>query len=92
MPGSEDVRLGLMLEEGCLDLNAAHSGGQVVLETATLLDDVLRGNNGLQALEKTALGRKPEFNGGIRHPHRRLPASPTGLRSPKSNRYRAQLP
>ncbi len=52
MPGSEDVRLGLMLEEGCLDLNGAHSGEQVVLETATSLDDVLRGNNGLQNLEK----------------------------------------
>ena len=52
MPGSEDVRLGLMQEGGCLDLSAAHSGGQVVLETATLLDDVLRGNNGLQGLEK----------------------------------------
>ncbi len=51
--GSKDVHLGLMLDNNaCLDLPAAHRGGQVDIETAALLEDVLRRNNGLQDLEK----------------------------------------
>jgi 2-keto-4-pentenoate hydratase/2-oxohepta-3-ene-1,7-dioic acid hydratase in catechol pathway len=52
MPGSQDVRVGIMLDEGCLDLIAAHLEGQVDLKTATVLEDVLRRSNGLQDLEK----------------------------------------
>ena len=52
IPGSKDVRMGIMLDEGCLDLSAAHLEGQVDLKTATVFEDVLRRSNGLQDLEK----------------------------------------
>jgi 2-keto-4-pentenoate hydratase/2-oxohepta-3-ene-1,7-dioic acid hydratase in catechol pathway len=54
-PESKDVQLGLMLDEGCLDLNAVRIEGQISFETPTLLEDVLRQNNGLQDLEKRLL-------------------------------------
>ena len=48
---TQDVRLGLMVDTGCLDLSAAHLEGEVDLETATVLEDVLSRNNGLRDLE-----------------------------------------
>ncbi len=54
--GSE-VRLGLMLDGGCLDLTAAHAVGRVDLGSpTTLIEDALRQKDGLQGLEQQ-LGR-----------------------------------
>ena len=50
---SKDVHFGLMLDgDACLDLTAAHREGQVDFETAALLEDILRQDDGLENLEK----------------------------------------
>ena len=68
--GSDEVRLGLMVDAGCLDLRAAQLVEQ---DTATRLEDILRQENGLERLEgrlaSTDIASLKEFtipSGGFR--------------------------
>ena len=51
LPGNPDFRLGVQIDERCLDLTAAHRAGQVDFLTANLLEDVIHQANGIQDLE-----------------------------------------
>ena len=51
LPGNPDFRLGVQVDEGCLDLTAAQRAGQFDFRTATLLEDVIHQENGIPDLE-----------------------------------------
>ena len=51
LPGNPDFRLGVQVDERCLDLTAAHRAGQLDFLTAALLEDVIHQENGIPDLE-----------------------------------------